>query len=232
LFPHISLDDKDQVAEIKKLLTGFESLGYNCEFGLLQRKFGGEPLGLLRFSSTFPGTAVILLKARFRGLGEIDHMILKVAQKEYCLAHAFTNWIMHTGTKLNPKTDTDKMLKDKCKQIGFLRSKLIDDLESQNKIFVYQKPDLKDSEIDAIYEAVQVYGPCMLMCVRLFDEEHPRGSIEWRTDRLMVAAIDRAGLAFAGAGWDLSLDYWVQFCRTAQARWHELRQGSATIEAG
>jgi hypothetical protein len=35
-----------------QLMLRFEALGQNCEFGVVQRHYGAEPLGLLRFSST------------------------------------------------------------------------------------------------------------------------------------------------------------------------------------
>ena len=39
------LDDRDLVLQ-------FESIGDNCELGLVQRRAGSEPLGLLRFAGS------------------------------------------------------------------------------------------------------------------------------------------------------------------------------------
>ncbi len=36
---------------LQDLMLQFESLGQNCEFGLVQRRAGADPLGLLRFDS-------------------------------------------------------------------------------------------------------------------------------------------------------------------------------------
>jgi len=40
------LDDRDLVLQ-------FESIGDNCELGLVQRRAGSEPLGLLRFARVY-----------------------------------------------------------------------------------------------------------------------------------------------------------------------------------
>lgn len=223
LIPRVKSWDKDEAAAIKAMLTGFESLGYNCEFGLLQRKFKAEPLGLLRYSQTFVSTLKAMLNERFAGMGDPNCMNVIAYQNEYRLAHNTYNWQMHTRIPDDGKMDAATVLKEGAKRIGYLRRKLIEDLEDQNKIFVLQKSDLTDREIDEVYAAMQEYGPCMLLCVRLYDDHHPRGSVEWRAERLLVGALDRIGNSFPGAGWDISVDYWIYFCRLAQARWDELR---------
>ena len=48
----------------------FESVGENCEFGLFQRRCDAEPLGLLRFSSTFMRNLIRGVQSGFAGLGE------------------------------------------------------------------------------------------------------------------------------------------------------------------
>ena len=46
-----------------------ESLGSDCLIGLVQRKFGAEPLGLLRFSTARMSALLPALETRFAGLG-------------------------------------------------------------------------------------------------------------------------------------------------------------------
>jgi hypothetical protein len=201
--------------EIKRLLMGFESLGCDCEFGLLQRKFGGEPLGLLRFAATFPRSVLYLLRSRFEGIDDPEQVSISVRGRSYGVQHQPSGWRMHTNIKPSPEVSPAQVLRDQCRHAGFLRKKLLRELEHGSKIFVYQRHELTDAEIDAIYHAVQEYGPNLLMCVRLADAAHPAGAVEWRTERLMVGAIDRTGRR---AGWDISADYWVYFCRIALAR--------------
>jgi tetratricopeptide (TPR) repeat protein len=46
--PGLVAIEKVRDPESRSLLLGFESLGENCEFGLVQRRFEAEPLGLSR----------------------------------------------------------------------------------------------------------------------------------------------------------------------------------------
>src|SRR5204863_3187648 len=55
---------------LHELMMQFESLGENCEFGLVQRRCGAEPLGLLRFASAPLAKLLAALKADFAGFGE------------------------------------------------------------------------------------------------------------------------------------------------------------------
>jgi hypothetical protein len=54
----------------EQMITAFESLGDNCEFGLVQRRMGAEPLGLLRFSYVELPLLVRGLRCGFEGLGD------------------------------------------------------------------------------------------------------------------------------------------------------------------
>ena len=208
----------EQIGEIKKLLTGFESLGSTCEFGMLQRQFGAEPLGLMRFAGASFRTITLLLRTRFEGLGRIEQSEVTPAHGAYMLRHKPSGFSSHTGIKLDVEPDRAAVLRDQCRHTEFLRKKLIKDLEQAHKICVYRKPDLTSEEAVAIYEGLQEFGPNMLLGVRLHDDDHAIGSVDWINDRLLIATIDRQGTEFPGAGWDISVDYWIHFCRLAQAR--------------
>ncbi len=58
------------------LLRGFESLGHNCEFGVVQRHFGAEPLGLLRFSGITLPDLLTGLACGFAGAGQQLEVLL------------------------------------------------------------------------------------------------------------------------------------------------------------
>ena len=54
----------------RELVVHFESLGDNCELGLVQRRAGVEPLGLLRFAGVPLRNLVRGLNARFANIAE------------------------------------------------------------------------------------------------------------------------------------------------------------------
>lgn len=65
-----------------QFMLGFESLGDNCEFGLVQRRCGAEPLGLLRFSNIELGPLLRGLVAEFDELGARENLELTLSEGE------------------------------------------------------------------------------------------------------------------------------------------------------
>jgi hypothetical protein len=54
----------------RELVIQFESLGDNCELGLVQRMAGAEPLGLLRFAGVPLRHLIRAMEARFEGMAD------------------------------------------------------------------------------------------------------------------------------------------------------------------
>jgi hypothetical protein len=138
---------------------------------------------------------------------------------------------MHTRIVPTPEKPPEEVMREQCRHTKLLRSKLLKELEQQSRIFVYSRFTLSNEEISNIYHATQSYGPNKLMCVRLCDKSHPTGSVEWRTERLMIAAIDRSGRDREELGWDISVDHWAHFCRIARARWQDIVETLSPIHA-
>ena len=53
--------------DVPRLLQMFESLGENCDLGVVQRAVGLEPFGLFRFAACDAPCLAALLRARTRG---------------------------------------------------------------------------------------------------------------------------------------------------------------------
>ena len=84
---------------IPEIALKFESLGENCEFGLFQRRCDAEPLGLLRFSSTFMRNLIRGIDNGFDGLGtieDIDPRLEGGARKEYMIHEKKYTLVYHT----------------------------------------------------------------------------------------------------------------------------------------
>ena len=63
---------------LRQLMLRFESIGEDCEFGSVQRRYGAEPLGLLRWNdASYPALAAAL-EQDFAGCGEPETTMLDV----------------------------------------------------------------------------------------------------------------------------------------------------------
>ncbi len=217
---------------IRKRLMAFENLGRNCEFGLLQRAFDAEPLGLLRFSTTRVRTLLMLLQTRFAGMGDPEAHTVVLRQGEWRLRHDASGWRTHTRVMGRDQPDGEQVLREKCRHTSFLARKLVRDLEASAKIWVYYSGDLDEQQAIQIHDALQEYAPNLLLAVRLGSGQQPPGTVLSPKPTLMLAHLDRPGKQFSGAGWDISKDYWLHFCALAEQRKTELGLGGATETGG
>jgi len=209
---------------LDQLMLGFESLGENCEFGLVQRACGAEPLGLLRFASAPLPTLLAALLARFEGLGAARNIAVEVSAngREYMVRdHAF-GFYYHAWVRVGEKTPGE-IAEREARRVPFLARKLAEDLASGDKIMVYHgmRP-LALTHAQALARAVRLYGKPVLLWVELADAAHPPGAVEWIAEGLMKGYIDR--FAPGEDAHDFALDSWIALCRRAAG----LRDGGAT----
>ena len=107
--------------------------------------------------------------------------------------------------------------------------KLLTDLRSANKIFVYScyPNDLDDAQIDRLFAAIRRYGNTTLLYVRSADEAHADGSVIERAPGLMIGHIEsrsNSGRAFVDAPpWPT----WAKICPTALGLWKAHHDASA-----
>ena len=134
---------------LAELMLRFEGLGGSCEFGLMQRHFGAEPLGLLRWVSIGMRPLRTALDRSFEGVGEAEHTGLKVNRErgEYYTADPRNGMVMHTFIAAGSQ-DEDVLLARLCRRLQFLRRKLLDDLADGAKIFVFKASvPVRDADI-------------------------------------------------------------------------------------
>ncbi len=62
--------------DLPRLLQLFEGLGENCDFGVVQRAIGIEPVGLFRFGACNAADIKELLRTRFESLGDAQDLWL------------------------------------------------------------------------------------------------------------------------------------------------------------
>ena len=125
---------------IPEIALKFESLGENCEFGLFQRRCDAEPLGLLRFSSTFMRNLIRGIDSGFDGLGaieDIDPRLEGTPRKEYMIHEKKFGLVYHTFVYEGQRS-VWLMREQESARLKFLRRKFMEELEVSDKIFVYK----------------------------------------------------------------------------------------------
>ncbi len=204
----------DEQARLQKLFMAFETIGDTCEFGIVQRRFGAEPISLLRWTSTPPEHLVTALDTRFAGVGDPEHTVVAVIHGEYTTRDRRYHMFSHTFTpeKAEP---VDVFTTQQLRRMQYLRRKLLDDLADGDKIFVYKcLQGLSNEQARAIHRAIAKYGgDHALLCVRLEEPHHARGTVELLDDGLFMGYTDRFSTI------DINVDIWVSLCQQVSSLW-------------
>lgn len=209
------------------LVMQFESLGgsgHGCEFGIFQREFGAEPLGLLRWADLNPEALAGALESEFDGVGLPENTELFVPavteQPEYWTRDRRYWMAMRTFVPADDIAE-DQMRERVCRRLQFLRRKLIEDLRAGNKIFVYKvlERNLTEKEIERICRAMRRYGDNTLLYVRYADAEHPFGTVERAAPGLMIGYIDRFSFSPEDVNLGPATQSWLRICENAYRVW-------------
>jgi tetratricopeptide (TPR) repeat protein len=211
----------------------FESLGgtqQGCEFGFVQRHANVEPLGLLRWAHLpYEGLAA-MLEQRLAGIGSAEQTELgyysggEAGNLEYKITDKRYHFVMHTFVKQS-EHDFDKMYSLSCRRLKFLARKLLEDLQSDAKIFVFKiaERNLTDAELDRLRTSMRYYGDNSLLYVRYADSESPPGSVIEREPGLLVGFIDQFSVRPGGGPRTPSMRYWSEICVGAYRIWANRR---------
>jgi hypothetical protein len=211
------------IAEMERLtglpaaeyMLQFESLGDNCEFGLVQRRCGAEPVSLLHFSNFALPNLIRGLRSRFQGIGAIENLEYSLtAAREYVIRDKAFSLTRHTGQREGAVKE-ENLLEQHARQLKFLARKLVGDLTRGTKILVCKRNvPITDQEILPLHTALNEYGPNTLFWVVQADKSHCAGSVECLMPGLVKGYIDR--FAPSNDAHDLSLEVWLDLCVSAQ----------------
>ena len=126
-----------------RLTSRFEGLGDLCEFGVVQRFCGIEPLGLLRFAAMPHDKLLALLATRFSALDDPDEISLVIGpnEGEWMGVIARYGIVYHTGQ--NSRDTTHKALLPKeRRRVARLKRKLLEQLDAPEKVFLRRGPHM------------------------------------------------------------------------------------------
>ncbi len=212
---------------LRALFMSFESLGSSCEFGLVQRRFGAEPLGLLRWNSIHRGNLMDALEERFAALDDKSNVFILNRGSEYILCDRRYRTAMHTFVYDRQMGEAEALQKQ-GRRISFLKRKLIEDLEEGEKTLVYLDSGVATpDQIEALAGQIARYGPGRLLYVTVASDAADIGQVEVVDDRLLVGRIGRPGRD-KNNRWNIDFQAWLAVCRNARDRLAQIeaREGS------
>ncbi len=191
------------------LLGRFESIGDNCEFGLVQRYGGIEPLGLMRFSASRIDHLLHALDSDFAFYGQGDDLFVypHVTNYLFCRSRRY-DFEYNTG-HLAGSDDPAAVLKREARKVGYLKRRLLEDLRLGEKILVRKAgPQDGPAEAAALLRALRRHGPAELLIVRAAEgpasvRRHEGGWLEGTVARF--APYDLAAA--------VHLPPWLDLCR-------------------
>jgi tetratricopeptide (TPR) repeat protein len=205
-------------ATAAEILSQFESLGENCEFGLVQRQYGLEPISLLRWVSI---SIVGLIHSLEDGLQDVGNpantsLVVHPPAEEYFVRDSFYRFGMHSFVKKGSIPE-QRFYEQQCRRLRFLGRKLREDLESGERIFVhFRKEETHPAQLRKLHQAMRGYGDNTLLFVRLADAAHRPGTVEAAEEGLLIGYIDRFGKN-PPHGWDIAFETWIELCGNALA---------------
>jgi hypothetical protein len=205
-----------------QILMQFESLGENCEFGLVQRHFGVEPLGLLRWVSLAPEALCLALEERFIGLDDPEDLEIKLIGAEYHTYGSRYHMRMHTHMVQSEYKGSPTQLQAQLfRRLQYLKDKLLDDLSLAEKILVWQSgvgSCLSDEVVIRMHRAVLNYGNNILLVVRRHNDQSAAPLIEQMGHGLLVGKLQQVDKLKARDGKvrvSSPFDGWLTLCRNA-----------------
>lgn len=221
------------------LLLRFESLGENCEFGLVQRHFGVEPLGLLRWVALAPEDLCLALEEQFQGLDDPADMEVRLVGPEYHMYGKRYRMRMHTYIVESEYKGTVAQLHAQLfRRIRYLKEKFLEDLRAAEKLLLWQSgvgSVIGDETVLRMRDAVRSYGRNTLVVIRRDNEPALSPSAESRVPGLIEGRLHQTDKVTTPDGRTSSVspfDGWVTLCRTIVKLWFKTRRNgvSATTE--
>ena len=187
----LQVHDLHFLEENRRLMYQFESLGKDCSLGSVQRAFGAEPLGLLRFSGIGAKAVVAALQSRFRGVGLPEFTRLEPSGTgEYYSRDTRYHMLSHTFVYEND-VEFEHFYQQQCKKITFLTRNILEKLEDGEKIFVIHAiPDvIPDETLLELLSAMRSIGQSPLLYLEVATKSCPPGTLVMRDDGIMVGYV-------------------------------------------
>jgi hypothetical protein len=203
---------------MRDIMMQFESLGDSCEFGIAQRHFKAEPLSLLRWANAPLKSVIATIEAGLNQFGRPDQVRIRLSSNsdEYVADETRYQIRYHTFVR-EGEMPPEALHEREYKRLQYLAGKLLDDLESAEKIFVVRRAiPLTEADVLPLHRALRRFGPNTLFWITLEDEKHPAGCVEQAGDGFVHGYIDRFSDPERVPS-TTSVEVWARLCASA---WH------------
>lgn len=189
------------------LMQSFENLCDTCEFGLVQRHYGIEPVSLFRFAGVTPEKLVELLQLEFAPIGDPAHTRVEDKLDEYMIYDDRGYFFLHSMVKKS-EVRALRYLEQQTARIGFLKRKIVADLQAARKTFICRRTGdaIADETLRDLSAGLRRYGNNLLLGVRVADAENPVGSVRFLTDDIMIGHV---GFTFYNDGSEIDYEGWL-----------------------
>lgn len=207
------------VLSSRDMFMDLEGLGDNCEFGLVQRRFGAEPVGLFRWTGTSIEMLSKALGNDLEGVGLPEHTRIGLEGEEYYTTDTRYGMRMHTFIHAGQESP-ELLLARLCQRQQYLKRELLEDLrEGNHKLYVYKSTlGYKPDSIERLHRALERFGHNTLLCIKLSDDDHLSETVEVIAPGIIIGYIPY----FTPAGGDWSgtaFGPWERVCRKAHFIW-------------
>ncbi len=183
----ILLDEDVELPPMTQIVKQFESIGDNCEFGVVQRHFGAEPITLFRFAAIEPDKMIELLERDLEPLGDPAHTHVYEMMDEYYIKDDRGYYYMHTFVKIK-QVDPERYVKQQVPRIAYLKRNFLADIKTGEKIYVckHSTSQISDDTLSRLSRCLRKHGDNILLGGRRADEHHPAGSVERLDENVFV----------------------------------------------
>jgi len=233
--PVTPADPPSRVAEVVRFCTGLdlpdlmlhlESLGNNCEFGLVQRACGAEPLGLLRFVGIRIHHLLHALDFGFEGVDDpalVRAYTSDEPEPEWLLRNDRYGMNAHTFMTQSSIGEAE-LIRQQIARMRLQRRRMMEVLETGQNLFVFQQQEhMTEAHALPILTLLRSYGPNALLFVTQ-DVDKPSGSVDLIGQHLFRGNIDH--LAHASDARGFKLLPWISICANAYRLWRETGHGA------
>jgi hypothetical protein len=204
--------------DLNALMLRFESLGDNCEFGLVQREYGAEPLGLMRWTRCTLGSLMFALDDRFSALGDPRRMVVHRFKEEYLITDQSYHFSYHPHVRIADMEEEELLDREKTR-IAFLRTKLLDDLTDAEKIFVFKEnAHISHASARRLLRKLRAFGPNRLLYVVPTIDPSLAGTAQCLEDGLARGYTEGFGV-YETLPDGIRFDTWAAICQATSLLW-------------